>query len=177
MHNIAIFPTTGARRPVAAISSRTGLLALLALLVSMLGGCASQPKPEPLPVLPFPSPPEEPRFFFERTIWSTGDVKSKTEDELLREILTGESSRRGSAFAKPFDVAVSKGKVYVSDTVARIVHVLDYPAGKASAIGDRGGDGALYKPMGLAVDQAGNCGSAATFSIWEIGRASCRERV
>lgn len=146
----------GAQRRRLASRQANSVPIFLASVFILLTGCASQPKPEPPPPLPFPPPPEQARFYFERTIWGTGDVKKRTDDDYLKEILTGIPTRSGTAFAKPFDVAVTKGKVYVSDSVARVVHVLDYPAGHTYTIGDKDGGGTLYKPLGLALDNSGN---------------------
>jgi len=80
----------------------------------------------------------------------------KSDDDRLMELLTGVSSLGGVAFAKPFDVAVHRGRVFVSDTVSRVVHAMDFQSGKSYAIGDTDDLGRLYKPLGLALDRNGN---------------------
>ncbi|ROR29060.1 6-bladed beta-propeller [Inmirania thermothiophila] len=133
---------------------RTGLAgaALLAL-----AGCVSAPQQREGAVeLVFPPPPDPPRFYFERTILTTAEVEPPDEEELLRYMLTGTRTARGVAFAKPFDVAVHEGRLFVSDTVRRVVYALDFPEHRWFEIGNRGDNGDLAKPLGLAVDAAGN---------------------
>ncbi|MFO1327741.1 MAG: 6-bladed beta-propeller [Rubrivivax sp.] len=102
----------------------------------------------------FPPPPEEPRFVWERTIRSSGDIiPDETGD--LRRFVTGETVQ-GEPLSKPYAVAVFRGRIYVSDTATRFVRVFDVPAGKYRRIGDDDGAGQLNKPIGLDVDGHGN---------------------
>jgi len=126
----------------------------LALLLVALPGCASAPKEE-LPPLVFPSEPEEPRFYFERTVFGTGSVRSPNRQDRLRAAVTGESRFGGSPFAKPFDIAVHQGRVYVTDTVRRSVTALDFAEGHSFEVGGGGEAGELHKPLGIAVDRNG----------------------
>lgn len=131
---------------------RRTLLAAAALAA----GCAQLPtateeKPFRPPV--FPPPPDEPRFVWERTIRSSGDVVAD-DNSGLRRLVTGEEAR-GEPLSKPYAVAVHRGRIFVSDTVARFVRLFDVPAGKQFRIGDDEGLGQLVKPIGLDVDAAG----------------------
>ncbi len=106
-------------------------------------------------VLVYPPAPEEPRFFHERTIYSSADVVPEEAGADLRRFVTGE--KRGADFLqKPYAVAVFRGRIFVSDTASRYVRVFDVPAGRYSKIGDQEGPGGLLKPIGLDVDAAGN---------------------
>ncbi len=129
----------------------------LCLVAALLAaGCGAPPadtaaaKP-----LVFPAAPDDPRFVFERTIRSSGDVIEDEQASEFRRRLTGESGR-GEPLAKPYAVAVHRGRLYVSDTVSRFVRVFDVPEGKAYRIGDDEGPGQLIKPIGLDVDAAGH---------------------
>ncbi|UCE30213.1 MAG: 6-bladed beta-propeller [Burkholderiales bacterium] len=124
---------------------------------ALLAACAEVPVRAPVKVeLPvFPPPPEQPRFYFERAIYSDADVVPEAEASTFRRVLTGES-RRGQGLGKPYGVAVWRGRVFVSDTVMRAVRVFDAPGGRVYAIGDEDGAGGLQKPIGLDVDAAGN---------------------
>ncbi len=135
--------------------STLGRLATLATAALMLASCASPPEPEPMGPLAFPKPPDAPRFYYERTIFGTGAVKRQSSNDRLRSMLTGADERDGIGFAKPFDVAVHKGRVFVSDTVQRVILAMDFVTGASFAIGDRGDEGDLFKPLGLAVDAQG----------------------
>ena len=125
-----------------------GAAALLAL-----AGCTSAPqraaeKPSP-PV--YPPPPDEPRFVYERTLYSSFDVAREDRNSKLRQLLTGESERGGEGVVKPYGVAARRGRIYVADTVAGTVKVFDIPGQRFASIGDE----QLRKPLGLDVDDAG----------------------
>jgi DNA-binding beta-propeller fold protein YncE len=123
-----------------------------------LAGCGSAPPAAgPAPAarpLVFPSPPDEPRFVFERVIRSSADVLPDQKTSELRRLVTGEETR-GEPLSKPYAVAVARGRIFVSDTVSRFVRVFDVPAGKQYRVGDDDGAGQLIKPIGLDVDAAG----------------------
>jgi DNA-binding beta-propeller fold protein YncE len=100
--------------------------------------------------LVFPPPPETPRFFFERTILGSADITVEDGESKWRRILTGEVDA-STSFSKPFDVEACQGRIYVSDTVRRSVHILNVPTGEYREVGlDE--PGVLRKPLGMAVD-------------------------
>lgn len=102
----------------------------------------------------YPSPPDEPRFVYERTIYGSADVLARTGASDLKRMVTGESDR-SEGLAKPYAIAVHKGRVFVSDSADRFVKVFDIPEGRYFKIGDDE-QGTLAKPLGLDVDLAGN---------------------
>lgn len=132
----------------------SGLVGLFAL--SLLTACAparqvaEQKQAGPLV---FPAPPDDPRFYFERSFYSAADVASISEQDKLKNLLTGEKAGM-QALVKPYAVAAYGGRMYVTDSVARMVHVFDVPNGKYSELTEVG-DGALQKPLGVDVDQKG----------------------
>ena len=132
--------------------------------VIALGGCtmsgpSSNESAKKIPdQLTFPPPPDEPRFYFERSIHSSSDVNPDTDTDKLRRALTGERIR-GEGLTKPYSVAVNRGRVFVGDTVRRLVEVFDFPEQKYFKIGedeDDYGHGKLAMPLGLDVDKQGN---------------------
>lgn len=126
-------------------------------MAALLPGCATPPAaPEAKRSLElaYPPAPDEPRFFFERTIRSSADVLPDEEGGELRRLVTGETTR-GEPLAKPYAIAATRGRIYVSDTVSRYVRLFDVPAGKQYRIGDEEGPGQLAKPVGLDVDGTG----------------------
>lgn len=137
----------------------TWAAAALALwTVSGLSGCATPPPQqteEDTGPIVFPKPPDPPRFVFERTLVGTGAVRSLTETDRFRTLLTGAATREGIGFAKPFDLAVHQGRVYVTDTVQRTVLAMDFPNQRWFVIGDQDGEGTLSKPLGIAIDAQG----------------------
>jgi DNA-binding beta-propeller fold protein YncE len=130
---------------------------VLAAAAAGLFGCA------PLPdraekaadrVLVFPPPPDEARFVYERTIYSSADVVPEEGDANLKRMLTGER-RTGEGLAKPYAVAVHRGRIFVSDSAERFIKVFDVPQGRYLRIGEED-PGRLMKPLGIDVDAAGN---------------------
>ncbi len=100
----------------------------------------------------FPPPPEQPRFIWERMFVSSGDVKERTAMDRFRLLATGTSST-SQGMNKPWDVAVFQGRIYVTDTVARLVVLFDVPGRNFKLIGSEGGPGQIVKPTGLTVDK------------------------
>lgn len=122
----------------------------MAGLLLLAGGCAEAPKAPvrkiELPV--YPPPPEEARFYFERTIRSSADVAADDKDGAMRRALTGES-RMGEGMEKPYAIAARGGRIYVGDTSSRDVLMFDLNARKFKRIG--GND--LRMPLGVDVDK------------------------
>ena len=122
----------------------------------LLAACAAAPTGEDRDTGPivYPPPPDEPRFIYERTIHGSADVVTVDSETKWRRALTGERATT-VAFAKPFDVEVCHGIVFVSDTVNRKVFVFDVPHGEFRQVGAEE-PGVLRKPMGLASDDECN---------------------
>src|SRR5512132_988907 len=98
------------------------LLAALMAVGGLLAGCAEAPqRREAAGELVFPSPPDEPKFVFERSIYSSRDVVPRGKDAKLMQVLTGEGERVGEGLQKPYAIAVRQGRLYVSDPVAGTV--------------------------------------------------------
>lgn len=117
----------------------------------LLGGCAAPQKEFKPPV--FPAEPEQPRYIYERTLMSSGDVEELTSAEKFKMFATGQGKEvRG--IIKPYDVAVQKGRIYVTDTVQRAVLLFDIPNSKFSMFGTKGA-GILSKPIGIDVSAEG----------------------
>jgi len=105
--------------------------------------------------LVFPSPPDQPRYYFERSIISSEDVKPREAASKWRSVITGEAQTAGMGMAKPFDVNVCQGRIYVSDSVQNRVFAFDIPRAQFQEIGISG-QGTLRKPMGVATDESCN---------------------
>ena len=135
-------------------SARSLFFTITLGIAAVVTGCAAPPPP-PVEdaVIVYPPPPEKPRYYYERTIFGSNDVVEETSQDRLRRFATGESDR-GRGMAKPFDVAVFEGRVFVSDTVNRRVEVFDFPRKRYYEIGTSG-LGRLSKPLGMAIDRMG----------------------
>lgn len=138
--------------------NRALLGAVQLLGVVLLVACVAPPPARvavPPPV--FPPPPDEPRFIYERTLYSNLDViKNDDKNSALRELLTGEGGiQSGEGLGKPYGVAVYHGRVFVSDGALRTVAVFDIPGQRFYYIGQEM-PGQLRAPIGLDVDGKGN---------------------
>lgn len=149
---------TAAGQRFPALAWRRRWLLLVVALLAGLAGCAAPEKPaddrEP-EVLAFPPAPEQARFYFDRMLNSSASVTELTDEIKLRHLLTGESGVKIAVMAKPFGVAVHRGRVFVTDSAQSRVHVFDYRDLKYFTIAG-GGGGGVVKPLGIAVDAAGN---------------------
>lgn len=136
---------------------KTWLIALQLAAALWVSGCAVQPGKSAgaLEKPVFPPPPEEARFVYERTLYSSADVEKEDKSSDLRRLLTGENARSGEGLSKPYGVAVYHGRVFVSDTSQHRVAAFDIPAQRFFKIGEND-PGALTMPMGLDVDSKGN---------------------
>lgn len=136
------------------------VISVLGIAVFVAGCVASAPKRDLEKVgrsaqeLVFPSPPDEPRFVFERAIRGSADVQPETEDSALKRALTGVGSTT-EVLGKPYAIAVHRGKIFVSDSADRVVRVFDVPNQKHYRIAGEG-DGAMAKPMGIDIDEHGS---------------------
>lgn len=135
---------------------RTHILMIAAVLA--LSGCMAGSKPReaapPQQIMVFPQPPDEPRFYYERTLISSADVTPDLSEDKFRRALTGEALG-AEGLAKPYGVAVHRGRVFVADTVRRAVVVFDIPGRRYFKIGEDD-SGTLSMPLTLAVDKQGD---------------------
>lgn len=126
------------------------------LAAALLTACAPMPEKQaarPIPV--FPPPPDEPRFYFERAIYSSADVTEPERNNALRRILTGEGDATGERVTKAYGVAVREGRVYVADSVGGAIKVFDIPGRSYRTFGNSD-EGQLLQPLGIDVDAAHN---------------------
>jgi hypothetical protein len=130
--------------------------AVICMVLIVIAGCAATPqvvqKPIEIPV--FPPPPEQARFIYERSIYSSADAIRDDGKSDFRRMVTGEK-KVGEGLAKPYGIAVRQGRVYVTDTVKRVVMVFDFPQGTYHELGAQAEAG-LRLPLGIDVDAAGN---------------------
>lgn len=129
-------------------------LPLCLLLPSLLlGGCSSvPPMPEIEPPV-YPAPPDAPRFIFERSLRYSSNIEAMTTAKRLRQYATGEAEEV-KGLTKPFGIAAHKGRVYVTDTVQRVVILFDIPGARYLTFGNTK-PGLLYKPIGIDISSAG----------------------
>ncbi|MBF0440008.1 MAG: 6-bladed beta-propeller [Magnetococcales bacterium] len=125
------------------------------------GGCKTTQEgvTEVAKALVYPEAPDEPRFYYERTLRSALDVKPAADEVSLdlRKAVTGEDSAGGgkTVLSKPYGVVAFKGRIYVGDTVNRNVLMFDPAKGRTVEIG-KDDPGGLRKPLGMKMDAKGN---------------------
>lgn len=125
-----------------------------AILLTACAPVQESVKPKEARDLVYPSPPDEPRFIYERTIHGSADVVPAGADAGLRLALTGEG-QTSEPLGKPYAVAVHRGRIFVSDSADRFVKVFDVPEGRYFKVGEDDAE-PLLKPLGIDVDGAGN---------------------
>ena len=117
---------------------------LLLLVTAMVYGCAAAPLPDMI----WPSPPEPPRIKYITDY--TGAAQSSS---VAKDIILGTQS--ASVMKKPMGVYVDpEGKIYVTDTAAANVFIIDSVTKKSTSLGAMGVK-SLYKPIGVSTDSKG----------------------
>jgi len=135
------------------ITKSLGMTALM-LFFSLLIGCSTTDVKKEIEFPVYPPPPDEPRFHYERMLKSSANIEKEEEEAVFKRLLTGEK-RSGVGMSKPFGITVHKGRVFVSDTAKRLVHVFDVPESKYFEIGTET-PGNLLKPIGIDTDAQGH---------------------
>lgn len=124
------------------------------LIILLLTGCAGEDIKQEKPVFAYPPPPDKTRFYYERTLRNSFDVKELTASDKLRAFATG-TLGNATGLGKPWGVAAYHGRVYVTDTLKRAVLMFDIPGKQFKTIGTEG-PGALRKPIGIAIASNGD---------------------
>jgi DNA-binding beta-propeller fold protein YncE len=124
------------------------------MLVGVAGGCATAPKPVDLV---WPLPPDTPRIRYLGSISSLEEMGVSGWTRMKGVVFGAEPIRK---LTKPYGIVVdSLGRLYISDTGARIVFVFDFAASredeKVAFIGMKK-PGRIGRPVGLAVDKHDN---------------------
>lgn len=119
------------------------------LFAALISGCG---KPYEPPAIYWPTPPDVPRIKFVKAVYSSRDVKKKDFFARLKEVIVGDAPAEG--LAKPFGVFAKDEKLYVADTIQRVVRVLDFKNLKFYTVG-RSGRGRLMKPLDVFVGGSG----------------------
>lgn len=123
-------------------------------IVLFFASCAKQEQVEEQTFI-IPSPPDEPRFMHLVTLRGESDFKKKDDTSFLDNLIGDGSMMASRDFGKPYGIAISKGKLYVTDTAMGVVFVVDTINQKVSFIGDQN-SGKLSLPVGVAVDNNEN---------------------
>lgn len=131
---------------------QTRRLAPLALIAALaLGGCATTETKLEMPV--WPKPPDEARFAYEATLRTEASLFAPEKGLLTS--MSGKDSADSQLFGKPFDIAAGYGLIAVTDSAARMVHLINVRHKRVYRFG-LSGEGKLRKPAGIAMDMNGN---------------------
>ena len=131
----------------------------LSLGIAVLAAFACGPRPTGAPATEqlavFPPPPDTARIQFLTRISGTADLTSKGPSFWQR--LVGQQSKTEAGIMKPYGIAMHQGRIYVCDTGAHAVEVIDLARRSLGYVAPRGvmpfstpvncavdGDGRLY---------------------------------
>jgi sugar lactone lactonase YvrE/predicted small lipoprotein YifL len=131
-----------------------GLFLTLFLSLLTLAGCGGKVEQADLGPVFFPPLPNEPRIQFLKGISTAEDVTGKDESFGLITVV-GEADERIDQIVKPYGVAAYKGKIYVCDTGAAQVLILDLVNKKFEKLKGNFSSGKLKKPINLDLDDEG----------------------
>lgn len=129
---------------------RWGILTVAAAMLAALSGCAG--KTNLAPVF-WPPSPDLPRVQFLRAIKDSSDI---VDQKTLKLLSLGEDRSSDIPIVKPFGITVAKGKIYLTDTVAAEVLIIDLPGKMMSRLAGNANIGKLGKPVAVTVDDDGN---------------------
>ncbi|MCK5516615.1 MAG: hypothetical protein KAI39_07055 [Desulfobulbaceae bacterium] len=130
------------------------LLLLSGILLFLLGGCA-QTAVKKHDLVFFPAAPNPPRFQFLLGIGNSQDVEGN-ETEVSLFSMNAAQEEKTKHFIKPYGIAAYKEKIYVSDTLAGKVAVINLSQKTFEWLKGAYGPGKLKKPINLCVDKQGN---------------------
>jgi sugar lactone lactonase YvrE len=123
---------------------------LAVALPLLAAACAGLKGPEPAEYVFYPAAPEKPRIQYLATYNSEWDVTGPMDR--LEMFILGE--RVAGRIIKPYGVAIHDEKIFVCDTIAGAVFVLDLVERGIESLGDKA-PGRLKKPINIAVDADG----------------------
>lgn len=138
------------RRSPADSQRLAGVRSLIGTVAILAGACASPGNQQPAEYIFYPSAPETPRIQYLATLGNEWDVG--LSDSWLESFLFG--ARAPATLVKPYGIDIHDGKIFVVDTVATGVAVLDLVNKKIETLGSKD-PGRLKKPINIAVDEDG----------------------
>ncbi len=127
---------------------RLSNILLSLLIVISFSGCARHDE-KGIPVVFYPEPPEQPRLQFLTSISSEEDLEAKRSS--FDNFLLGPDQSFAS-IGRPYDVASSKGKIYIIDRKVNQILIIDLVNKSFNAL-KTSGRGALRAPGGIAVSR------------------------
>lgn len=133
---------------------RRGSSVFITMVALAVGACGPRPgiTPGTVQLVTFPPPPDTARIQFLTRISSSADVSLGGPSFWQR--LAGQRPEADKAIRKPYGIATYHGRIYVCDTAARAVEVIDLQRRTFDYVGPRGQE-ALQTPVNCFVDRKG----------------------
>ena len=130
------------------------LLLLCSALLLLLSGCAPTTV-EKHDLVFFPPPPNPPRIQF---LLGIGDSRTVEGEEVEVSLFSMSAIEKDEVkgFIKPYGIAAHGSKIYVTDTLAGRVAVIDLQLKTFEWLKGSFGPGKLKKPINLTTDKDGN---------------------
>lgn len=130
------------------------LLAVALLCLALLQGCATKVVDKDKEPVFFPPAPDPPRVQY---LLGIGDSRDVEEDDAEFTLISTKATsfNEVKSFVKPYGVVIDGAKIYVTDTLAGKVAVIDLQQKSFNWLKGDFGPGKLKKPVNLAVDSAG----------------------
>jgi sugar lactone lactonase YvrE len=142
--------SSAARSIAGSRNAPAGRRLLLGTLALLTAACASTGSPEQVEYVFYPNPPETPRIQYLATFGS--ELRARGKIGRLEEFLYGAAP--AAQIQKPYGVDIHDGKLFVVDTIAAAVAVVDVVDGSFEPLGVKGA-GRLQKPINISVDEDG----------------------
>ncbi len=124
---------------------------ILMVLLILVTGCVPRPEAPEVGPLFFPAAPDAPRIQFLKSFSTDIDFERPAS---WMDILLGPEEER-LQIVKPYGVAMSEDAIYVCDTQAKTVWVLDLALKRFSHLKGDTGRGKLKKPINIHIDADG----------------------
>lgn len=145
----------GVRAPRASLLGLAACLLVTAALLSpegsARGGKKQADQQEATPVY-YPSPPQQPRLQFLRTLSKQSDMGASKKGKFQRFVLGDQEQEE--EIQRPYGMATHDGKLYVADSAGLVVWIFDLDRKSVTKAG-QDGRGRLQKPINIAVDGEG----------------------
>jgi len=135
------------------LRSLIGKAALAGIAVCSLMACSATKVELPRGPFYFPPPPDAPRIQF---LTGFGDSSIVEQPSTFALFLAGTQRPDDvTKLIKPYGIAVSKGNIYLCDTIARTVYLINPITKRFESIRGNAGSVRLKKPVNLTLDETG----------------------
>jgi hypothetical protein len=125
---------------------------VIALILTVLAGCASAPPPVKETPIFYPDPPDPPRVQYLKSFVGAKDFVPR--QSVFSAFVTGRRDQN-LRLDKPYGVAGYRGKIYVCDTNSTVM-VFDLEKRTFGPLLGAQGIGKLIQPLNISIDKDGN---------------------